>query len=104
VAGQPTLAPMDTAATRRVPPYFGVSASEVAVDPVVSVLPGTTWEVEVSPGDVTDVCVDGAVVVVDPPSQAASRSVPTTRRLTSRMTESLTERDFMRDSILVLPP
>jgi hypothetical protein len=65
-----------------------------------AVVPGPDWEVEVSPGDVTEVCVDGAVVVVDSPSQAASRSVPTTRRLTSRMTESLIE----RDSIVVLPP
>ena len=62
--------------------------------PLVSVLP-VDWEVEVP-----EVCVDGAaVVVVDPPPQAASRSVPTTRRLTSRMTESLMERDF----IVVLP-
>jgi hypothetical protein len=91
---------MDGAAIRNVPPGFGVSATEVGVDPVVAVLPGADWEVEVSPGDVTDVCVDGAVVVVDPLPQAASRSVPTTRTLTSRMTESLVERDF----IIVPPP
>jgi hydroxymethylpyrimidine/phosphomethylpyrimidine kinase len=54
------------------------------------------WEVEV-----LEVCVDGgAVVVVDPLLQAASRSAPTTRRLTSRMTESL----IKRDSIVVPSP
>jgi hypothetical protein len=95
---------MDSVAIRKVPPVFGVSAAVVAVDPVVSVLPGAVvagpdWEVEVSPGDVTEVCVDGAVVVVVDPPQAASRSVPTARRLTSMMTESLIERNF----IVVLP-
>jgi hypothetical protein len=78
-----------------VPPSFGVSAAEVAVVPLVSVLP-VDREVEVP-----EVCVDvAAVVVVDPPPQAASRSVPTTTRLTSRMTESLIERGF----IFVPPP
>ena len=81
------LAPLDSAAIRRVPPGFGVSAAEVAVLPLVSELP-VDWEVEVPEG-----CVDGAVVVVDPPLQAASRSVPSIRRLASRMTESLIERD-----------
>jgi len=86
---------LDIATIRKVPPYFGASAAEVAVVPLVPVLP-VDWEVEVAPG-----CVDGgAVVVVDSPPQAASRSVPTTRRLTRRMTESLIE----RDSIVVPPP
>jgi hypothetical protein len=76
-----------------VPPVFGVIAAEVAVVPLVAVLP-VDWEVEVP-----EVCVDGgAVVVVDPPPQAASRSAPTTRRLTSRMTGSV-----MRDFIGILP-
>ena len=101
--GQPMLAPWGSIAIRKVPPCFGVSAAEVAVVPLVSLLP-VDWEVEVP-----EVCVDGAVVVVDPPPQAASRSVPTTRRLTSRMTESLIERDFivvlspLSDAELVLP-
>ena len=92
VAGQPMLAPLDSAAIRRVPPGFGVSAAEVAVLPLVSELP-VDWEVEVP-----EVCVDGAVVVADPPLQAASRSVPTTRRHTTKMTRSL-----MRDPIGILP-
>jgi hypothetical protein len=40
-----------------------------------------------------------AVVVVDPPPHAASRSVPTSRRLTNKMTENLIERDS-----IVVPP
>jgi hypothetical protein len=86
VAGQPMLPPLEIATIRNVPPGFGVSAAEVAVVPLESVLP-VDWEVEVP-----DVA---AVVVVDPPPHAASRSVPTTRRVTSRMTESLIERDSM---------
>jgi hypothetical protein len=88
------LTPTPCAAIRNVPPNLGVTAAEVAVVPLVSVLP-VDCEVEVP-----EVCVDGAVVVVDPPLQAASRSVLTTRRLASRMTESLIE----RDSIIVPPP
>jgi hypothetical protein len=83
---------------RKVPPVFGVIAAEVAVVPLVPVLPGADWEVELPPGCVPEVCVDVAVVVVDPPLQAASRSVLITRRLTTRMTGSL-----MRDFIGVLP-
>jgi hypothetical protein len=89
------LAPIDCAAIRKVPPGFGETAAEVAVVPLVAVLPAD-WEVEVP-----EVCVVGAaVVVVAPPLQAASRSVPATRRPTSTMTESLIE----RDSIIVPPP
>jgi hypothetical protein len=54
LAGQPMLAPMVGDAIRKIPPGFGVSAAEVAVVPLVSVLP-VDWDVEVP-----------AVVVVDP--------------------------------------